>query len=117
MENLKKRTINFLKVLSDPIRLEILQFIKKNPSSSLKIQKALDISQSYASHQLKKLYDADLIEYDKKGKTKIYKPRSETIYILLDLIQSFIFKLEREKFEKFNMINDLEISRDINDIL
>jgi DNA-binding transcriptional ArsR family regulator len=103
--------------LSDPVRLDILEFIKKNPSSSLKIQKALGISQSYTSHQLKKLYDADLIEYNKNGKTKIYKPRSKTIYKLLDLIQLFIFKLEREKFEKFNMINDLEISKDINDII
>lgn len=116
LEDLKKRTINFLKVLSDPTRLDILEFIKKNPSTSGKIQKALNISQSFASHQLKKLYDADLIEYEKEGKIKIYKPKNRNIFKLLALIQSYIFNLEREKFEKFSLINEFEPVSDLSDI-
>ena len=88
MEDLKKQTINFLKVLADPVRLDILHFIKKNPKTSIKIQEALNISQSYASHQLKRLYDVDLIEYEKKGKIKVYKPKDTTIYKLIALLES-----------------------------
>jgi len=116
MEDLKKRTINFLKVLGDPVRLDILEFLKNNPSTSRKIQLTLKISQSYASHQLKKLYDADFIEYEKKGKIKIYKPRDSTIYKLIALIQSYIFRIEKEKLEKFSLIEEFEPVRDFSDI-
>jgi ArsR family transcriptional regulator len=117
MEDLKKRTITFFKVLSDPVRLDILEFIRKNPSTSGKIQAALNISQSYASHQLKKLYDADLIDYEKKGKIKIYKPKDDNIFKIIEIVQSYIFKLEKEKYEKFNLLNKFETVNDLNDII
>jgi DNA-binding transcriptional ArsR family regulator len=116
VEDLKKMTIDFLKVLSDPIRLDILEFIKNNPSTSRKIQVALNISQSFASHQLKKLYDADLIEYDKKGKIKIYRPKNMGIYKLIALIQSYVFNLEKEKLRKFSLIKEFEPISDFSDI-
>jgi DNA-binding transcriptional ArsR family regulator len=116
MEDLKRKTINFFKVLSDPTRLDILEYIKNNPSSSGNIQKVLNISQSYASHQLKKLYDADLIEYEKKGKTKIYKPKNDSIYKLLDIIRSYVFKFEKEKYEKFNLIENFKPANGLSDI-
>ena len=116
MEDLKKRISNFFKVLSDPTRLNILEFLKDNPSTSIKIQTSLNISQSYASHQLKKLYDADLIEYEKKGKIKYYKPKNNDIYKLLALIQSYIFNLEKEKYEKFNLIDEFEPIKDFSDM-
>ena len=116
MEDLKKRISNFLKVLSDPTRLSILEFLKDNPSTSIKIQTSLNISQSYASHQLKKLFDADLIEYEKKGKIKYYKPKNNGIYKLLALIQSYIFKIEKEKYERFNLIDEIEPIKDFSDM-
>jgi DNA-binding transcriptional ArsR family regulator len=116
MEDIKKRTINFFKVLGDPVRLEILELIKNNPSTSGKIQETLNISQSFASHQLKKLFDADLIEYEKKGKTKIYKAKNDSIYKLLALIQSYIFKLEKEKYEKFTLLDELETVGDLSNV-
>ena len=116
MEVLNKRISNFFKVLSDPTRLNILEFLKDNPSTSIQIQKSLNISQSYASHQLKKLFDADLIDYEKKGKKKCYKPKNNAIYKLLALIQSYIFKLEKEKYEKFNLINEFKTIKDFSDV-
>ncbi len=76
----------------------------------------MNISQSFTSHQLKKLYDADLIEYDKKGKIKIYRPKNMNIYKLLALIQSYIFNLEKEKLEKFNLIEKPESVSNLSDI-
>jgi len=116
LEDLRKRTSNFLKILSDPTRLSILEFLKDNPSTSIKIQISLNISQSYASHQLKKLNDADLIEYEKKGKIKYYKTKNNGISKLLALIQSYIYKLEKEKYEKFNLIDEFEPIKDFSDM-
>ena len=117
MEDLKKRTVNFFKVLGDPVRLDILEYIKNNPSTSGKIQDALKISQSYASHQLKKLYDAELIDFERKGKLKIYKPKNENIYKLIALIQSYIYQFEKEKFEKFSTLNGIESVSKFNDLI
>lgn len=116
LDDLKNRTVNFLKVLSDPVRLDILELMKENPSTSGEIQAVLNISQSFASHQLKKLLDAGLIKYEKKGKVKIYKPKNRSIYKLIGLIQSYIFKLEKKKFEEFSLINEFEPVSDFNDI-
>jgi len=116
VEELRNRISNFYKVLSDPTRLHILEFLKDNPSTSIQIQEALNISQSFTSHQLKKLYDNDLIEYEKKGKIKIYKPKNMNIYKLIAITQSYLLKLEKEKFEKFNLINKLESAKDFSDI-
>lgn len=107
---------NFFKVLSDPTRLYMIEFLKDNPSTSIQIQDDLNISQSFVSHQLKKLYDNDLIEYEKEGKVKIYKPKNEDIYKLLAIVQSYILKLEKEKFKKFNLINKLESTNEFKDI-
>jgi len=116
LEDLKERISNFLKVLSDPTRLNILEFLKDNPSTSGKIQTALNISQSYTSHQIKKLYDADLIEYEKRGKIKYYKPKSNGIYKLLAIIQLYIFNLEKKKYEKFSLIDEFEPIKDFSDM-
>jgi ArsR family transcriptional regulator len=117
LEDLRRHTSNFLKVLSDPTRLTILEYLKMNPSTSNEIQKKLNISQSYVSHQLKKLYDAGLIIYEKKGKIKRYKPKNLSIYKLITIIQSYILKLEKEKMDKLSLIKELEPVKDFSDIL
>ncbi|MFW9897205.1 MAG: ArsR/SmtB family transcription factor [Candidatus Thorarchaeota archaeon] len=105
-----------MKVLSDPTRLGILEFLKNNPSTSIDIQKTLNISQSYTSHQLRKLIDANLIEFEKKNKIKYYKPRNNDIYKLLTIIHSYIFKIEKEKYEKFNLIGKIEPIKDFSEM-
>jgi DNA-binding transcriptional ArsR family regulator len=116
LEELRNRLSNFFKVLSDPKRLSILEFLKDNPSTSIKIQTTLNISQSFTSHQLKRLIDADLIEFEKIGKVKYYKPKNKGIYKLLALVQYFIFNIEKEKYERFNLLGQLEPINDFSDI-
>ena len=53
---------------------------------------------------------------EKIGKVKYYKPKNNGIYKLLALIQSFIFNIEKEKYERFNLLGQLEPIKDFNDI-
>jgi DNA-binding HxlR family transcriptional regulator len=98
----------FFSVLSDPIKLQILQFLKRGELNSKEIKNKLKISQSYTSQQLKKLVTKDIIQYrrNKKG-IKIYNIKYKGIYDILEMAQMFIKKIERNKYESlFSEIYD-----------
>jgi len=116
MENLNVLMIKFLKVLSDPTRLKIIEYLQENPTNAGKIQKELNLSQSYTSHQLKKLKDVDIITYKRLGKQKKFKIKNKEIYKLISLIKAYILKVEREKFEKIRSIERSTAIPDFNDL-
>ncbi len=62
---------DFLKVLADKTRLEILELLKKSERSSDEIQEHLEKSQPTVSQHLKILTDANLISNEKKGNTAL----------------------------------------------
>ncbi len=106
MENLNSLMIKFLKVLSDPVRLNIIEYLNDNPSSASKIQQDLSLSQSYTSHQLKKLTEVDILGYERLGKNKTFKIKNKGIYRLLSMIKSYILYLEKEKFKRIKSIEE-----------
>ncbi|MFX1329660.1 MAG: ArsR/SmtB family transcription factor, partial [Promethearchaeota archaeon] len=55
MDELTEVTSEFLKLLSDPYKLEIIKFLKSSEKTSKEIEEALNISQSYTSQLLKQL--------------------------------------------------------------
>ena len=116
MENLNILMSKFLKVLSDPIRLKIIEFLQENPSSAGKIQDELNLSQSYTSHQLKKLKDVDIVTYKRLGKKKKFKIKNKGIYKLIALIKAYILKTEKEKFEKIKSLEKTKAIPDFKDL-
>lgn len=97
MAELRKDTIEFLKILADPVRLEILYFLKKSVRSSSGIQKELKRSQSTISKHLSMLVDARLIEYDKRDNLKYYRIKNTEVFELLKNINSIVLKNTRER--------------------
>ena len=112
MENLNILMVRFLKVLSDPVRLKIIEYLRDNPSSAGKIQDNLNLSQSYTSHQLKKLKNVDIITSKRKGRKKKFEIKNKGIYKLISLIKAYILKAEKEKLEK---IKSLELSTSVQE--
>jgi len=58
------------KAIADPARLRLLSFIAAQPSGEACVcylMKPLDISQPTVSHHLKVMYDAGLIERERRG--------------------------------------------------
>ncbi|MHA1150440.1 MAG: ArsR/SmtB family transcription factor [Promethearchaeota archaeon] len=107
MNEIKIVMIDFIKVLSDQTRLDILDLLKKEEAKTSKdIQDALGKSQSTISQQLKILYTSNLVDYEKKENTKYYYIKNEEIFDLLSTIKAFVIKINKEKLKD---IADIDI--------
>jgi ArsR family transcriptional regulator len=113
MENLTSLLSKFLKVLADPIRLQIIDYIENNPVSASKIQKSLKLSQSYTSHQLKKLVEMNILDFERKGKEKIFKIKYQGIHKLISLLKSYIIDIEKKKYEDFKSLKEFGEGNDL----
>ena len=90
--------IEFLKVLADQTRLNILNLLQKKKSTSLEIQTALNKSQSTISQHLKMLSSLNLITYDKINNIKYFRIGNIEIFKLLIDIKKFVVNINKEKF-------------------
>ena len=106
MSELRKYTIEFLKILADPTRLEILDLLKDSQKSSSEIQKTLSRSQSTISKHLNILIDNNLIDFEKKNYIKYYKIKNANIFNLISNINSIVANINKEKFKD---IRDVDI--------
>jgi ArsR family transcriptional regulator len=99
MAELRKYTLKFLKVLTDPTRLEILDLLKKSEKNSFEIQKELKRSQSTISKHLNLLINSNLIDFEKKDNKNYYKIKNNNIFVLLSNINSIVIATNRERFK------------------
>ena len=85
------------KALSDPVRLEILNMLKKNGRMNAgEIADNFDLSKATISHHLKILKDQDLI-YEEKEKNFIYYELNTSVF---EDILTWIVKFRGEDNEK-----------------
>ena len=99
MSELKKETIEFLKLLADQSRLDILDLLYHEKKTSSEIQSALKKSQSTISQHLKVLTNMNLIIFDKINNIKYYKIKNKEIFKLLIDIKSFVAEINKEKLQ------------------
>ncbi|MFX0000317.1 MAG: ArsR/SmtB family transcription factor [Candidatus Hodarchaeota archaeon] len=99
MSELRKYTVEFLKVLADPTRLEILDQLKSSEKNSSEIQNELDRPQSTISKHLNILVDNNLIDFEKKDNIKYYKIKNIDIFTLLSHINSLVADINTEKLK------------------
>jgi DNA-binding transcriptional ArsR family regulator len=100
MSELTEKIADFLRVLGEPSRLDILDLLKDGEKSSREIEEELDKSQSTISQHLKTLIESDLISFEKKGNIKFYFIKYDYIFKILTFVQSFVISLESEKRRK-----------------
>ena len=77
------------KALADPARLRLLSFIAAQPSGEAcvcHLMKPLDISQPTVSHHLKVLYDAGLLERERRGTWVYYRIVPERLAALREAL-------------------------------
>lgn len=85
------------KALSDPVRLEILNMLKKNGRMNAgEIADNFDLSKATISHHLKILREQDLI-YEEKEKNFIYYELNTSVF---EEILTWIVKFRGEDNEK-----------------
>ena len=102
MSELKKDIIEFLKVLADQTRLDILYLLYRGKKSSSEIQSALNKSQPTISQHLKVLDSKNLIIFERiKNENdipvKYYKIKNKGIFEILVNIKSFVDGTNKER--------------------
>ena len=81
---------NTLKALSDPIRREILELLKKGRMSAGEICGHFDVSGASISRHLSVLKEADLIRDERDGTYIFYELTTSVLEDALLYIQSFL---------------------------
>jgi len=110
MSEIKELTINFLKILADQTRLDILNLIKEKEHTQEDLMTLLMKSQPTISQHLNLLKKNNLITYSKKENRKYYKINDNELFNLLRSINKFVIKNNKEK------LRDL-IDSDVFDVL
>ncbi len=102
MSELKKDFIEFLKVLADQTRLEILDLLYREKKPSSEIQSALNKSQSTISQHLKVLSSKNLIVFERINNVKYYQVKNKEIFKLILEIKSFVDGINKERLQTMN---------------
>ncbi|MFW5895589.1 MAG: ArsR/SmtB family transcription factor [archaeon] len=99
--SLNENLAEFLKVLADTTRLEILNLLKDGKERIVTtIHESLNKSQSSISQQLKKLENANLLDVRKESRKKYYKIKDPQIYRILNLLSSYMSNINKDKIEE-----------------
>lgn len=84
--NIYDGTASKLKVMGHPVRLRILDMLRRGETCVCHIEQALDRRQAYVSQQLMTLRDASLVDSRKDGLQVYYRLIDDQVVELLDLL-------------------------------
>lgn len=84
--------IKILSALSDPIRLELLEYLAEGERCVCEIIPAFQRSQSTISKHLNILYEADILERKIDGKRTLYRIRDAQVLDIIRLVDSLALK-------------------------
>ncbi len=99
MSEVKKDFIEFLRVLADQTRLEVIDLLRNEKKTSSDIQTVLNKSQSTISQHLKVLANKNLIIFERINNVKYYKIKTPEIFKLLVEIRSYVAGINKEKLQ------------------
>jgi len=81
---------DFLKVLSDPTRLKVIQTLRHSELCVCDLTALVGISVSGLSHQLRYLRNMNIVKFRKDGKLAYYSLTDDHISQIIDLISQHI---------------------------
>ncbi|MFP3189933.1 MAG: metalloregulator ArsR/SmtB family transcription factor [Thermoproteota archaeon] len=97
----------FIKAFGSPVRLKILNLLRKSPKSVMEISKELNLDQSLVSHNLKCLLDCGFVFNKREGRRIIYSVNESIVNPLFELIDNHIQKY-KEHLISCNILIDEE---------
>jgi ArsR family transcriptional regulator, arsenate/arsenite/antimonite-responsive transcriptional repressor len=84
--------VKILSALSDPIRLELLDFLYGGERCVCEILPAFQRSQSTISKHLNILYEADILERKVDGKRTVYRIKDPQVFEIIRMVDSLALK-------------------------
>lgn len=83
-ENRNKFKARLFKALSDPVRLEILEFLRNGEKCVCEIIPHVRLIQPVVSRHLKILKDCGIVSYRKEGNKRLYSITNQQIFGIID---------------------------------
>ena len=100
MENRNRFKSTVFHALSDPIRLEIIAYLRDGEKCVCEIVPHLNLIQPLVSRHLKILKDVGIVRCRKDGTKRMYSVVTDQIYTVVDALTSeLVNALTREVFE------------------
>lgn len=96
---------NRFKILSEPLRLQLLQLLQTGEKSVGELTEAVETSQPNVSKHLKILQDAGLVKRAQSGNTVYYSIADESIFQLCDLVCNSLEARLKNQAEIFAGLN------------
>src|SRR5699024_4543461 len=84
-EHIEQDIAQLLKDFSNPTRIKIIFVLKNKPLTVSQICRALNMSQSAISHQLRELKMARLVTFKKQGRETLYQLDDKHVHDIFDL--------------------------------
>lgn len=81
-----KELSNFLKILGNPLRLQILKILTHTEMCVCAISEILGQQQTLVSHHLSKLKAAGIVEERQNGKFRIYSIKDKRVKQILEIL-------------------------------
>jgi ArsR family transcriptional regulator, arsenate/arsenite/antimonite-responsive transcriptional repressor len=84
-----ERVAPLLKALGDPVRLRLMSLVASHPGGEVcvcDLTSAFELSQPTISHHMKVLYEAGLVDRERRGVWVYYRARTEALASLAALI-------------------------------
>lgn len=87
----------YFKALSHPVRIRIINFLRKGEKCVCDIVPYLKEEQSNVSRHLATLKRAGILSSEKRGVSVYYQIKDKNVYRVLDLVLDSLKKITREK--------------------
>ena len=94
----------FFSAFSNPLRMKIVELLRRKKMSVSEIAESLGVEQSRVSHNLKCLVNCGFVKIERNGKFRMYEIDKEHIEPILKHIDEHI-KLYREHLKKCELIS------------
>ena len=91
-KNVSELRLKILSALSDPIRLELLEFLSGGERCVCEILPAFSRSQSTISKHLTILFEADILDRRIDGKKTLYSIKDPQVFELVRLVDQMALK-------------------------
>jgi DNA-binding transcriptional ArsR family regulator len=78
----------FFSTLANPTRLAILEALGESDMSVTQLADSLEQEQSMVSHNLRPLERCKFIDFERRGKSKVYSLNRETVEILFKTVEN-----------------------------
>lgn len=99
-DDVLERATAIFKLLSDPTRLEIVNLLKDNTLNVNTISERINKEQSATSHQLKLLYDGNLLQKKRQGRSIYYSLADKHVTNIVEQVMTHATESSLNRKEK-----------------